>query len=143
MGATDINSPQSLNLYAYCMNDPVNHSDPSGLGFFSAIGKFFKKFWKVLIVVAIVVAVLVLVPGAGAAVLNVLKSIGSAIWSGIKATASAVWSAVKSVAHSVYSLFTNEKFPLLANLQDPLPAAPEGYTWINGVLTLVNGAPII
>jgi RHS repeat-associated protein len=30
MGASKLESPQSLNLYAYCANDPVNSTDPSG-----------------------------------------------------------------------------------------------------------------
>jgi RHS repeat-associated protein len=147
MSATSLANPQSLNLFAYCTNDPVNHVDPSGLGFFSAIKKFFKKFWKILVVVAVVAAVVILTTGAGSALLGVLKSAANAIWSGIKAAANAIWSGLKSVAHSLQSLFTNEKFPLLAHLQDPLPAAPEGYTWItvNGmqVLALAEGAPII
>jgi RHS repeat-associated protein len=44
MDAADIADPQSLNLYAYCANDPVNHTDPDGL--------FFKKFFKGLLKVA-------------------------------------------------------------------------------------------
>jgi RHS repeat-associated protein len=42
MQSASLTSPQSLNLYAYCMNDPVNHTDPSGLGFFSFLKKVFK-----------------------------------------------------------------------------------------------------
>ncbi len=34
MSVVSLTNPQSLNLYAYCMNDPVNQTDPSGLGFF-------------------------------------------------------------------------------------------------------------
>ncbi len=143
MRSVSLTNPQTLNLYAYCANDPVNQTDPSGLGFFSWIGKVFKKIWKVLVVVAIVVAVLVLIPGAGAAVFNVLKSLGGSIWSGIKGAASAIWSGLKSVGHSLKSLFTNQKFGLLAHLQDPLPAAPPGYEWIGGVLHLSGGGPII
>ena len=48
MKSTDLQSPQTLNLYAYCANDPVNQTDPSGLGFFSWLGKLFKKIGKVL-----------------------------------------------------------------------------------------------
>src|SRR4030095_9756612 len=33
MDAVSLDSPQSLNLYGYCGNDPVNNSDPSGLLF--------------------------------------------------------------------------------------------------------------
>jgi RHS repeat-associated protein len=47
VGAWQLENPQSLNLYAYCANDPVNHTDPDGqfFGFlgslFGAIGGFF------------------------------------------------------------------------------------------------------
>jgi RHS repeat-associated protein len=31
MSAVSLENPQSLNLYAYCLNDPINHLDPDGL----------------------------------------------------------------------------------------------------------------
>jgi RHS repeat-associated protein len=31
MEAASLEEPQTLNLYAYCANDPVNHTDPEGL----------------------------------------------------------------------------------------------------------------
>jgi RHS repeat-associated protein len=31
MKSTSLESPQTLNLYAYCANDPINHTDPDGL----------------------------------------------------------------------------------------------------------------
>src|SRR6266511_2035795 len=55
MNSTNLENPQSLNLYAYCTNDPDNHTDPDGLGFFSFLKKLFK--W---IAVAFTVAVAVL-----------------------------------------------------------------------------------
>jgi RHS repeat-associated protein len=64
MTATDISSPQTLNLYAYCTNDPVNHTDPSGLGFFSFLKKVFKAILKVLqnkwVQLAIAIAIIAL-----------------------------------------------------------------------------------
>jgi RHS repeat-associated protein len=48
MGAVQLEDPQTLNLYAYCVNDPVNHVDPDGLGFFSFFKKLFKAILKVL-----------------------------------------------------------------------------------------------
>ncbi len=48
MNATSLYNPQNLNLYAYCGNDPINHTDSDGLFFgklFKAIGKFFKSIF--------------------------------------------------------------------------------------------------
>ncbi|HKY27415.1 MAG TPA: DUF4214 domain-containing protein [Pyrinomonadaceae bacterium] len=42
--AVDPLDPQTLNMYAYCANDPVNAIDPDGLFF----KKLFKAIWKVL-----------------------------------------------------------------------------------------------
>jgi RHS repeat-associated protein len=61
MGSVELSNPQTLNLYAYCTDDPVNYIDPSGLGFFSFLKKLFK--W-VLIVVAVVVAVALVIIAA-------------------------------------------------------------------------------
>jgi RHS repeat-associated protein len=44
MKSTSLAHPQTLNLYAYVNNDPINRTDPDGLGlgsFFRAIGRFF------------------------------------------------------------------------------------------------------
>jgi len=49
MRATSLSDPQTLNLYAYCANDPVNKIDPSGLGFLSWIKKIFKRIIHALI----------------------------------------------------------------------------------------------
>ncbi len=62
MGDSSLASPQSFNLYAYCQNDPINHTDPSGLGFFSFLKKLFGWIAGALkwIAIAITVAVIVL-----------------------------------------------------------------------------------
>jgi RHS repeat-associated protein len=64
MRSTSLSNPQTLNLYAYCANDPINRADPSGLGFFSFLGKIFGFFAKIAKWVAIVVAVAVIVAAA-------------------------------------------------------------------------------
>jgi hypothetical protein len=70
MGSVSLDNPQTLNLYAYCGNDPINHVDPEGLFFgklFRAIGSLFKKVAKVFAVVLAVATVLAFSWGFGAA----------------------------------------------------------------------------
>ncbi|MDX3773806.1 RHS repeat-associated core domain-containing protein [Chromatiaceae bacterium AAb-1] len=43
---------QSLNRYSYVLNNPLSYTDPSGY-FFKSIGKFVKKYWKVIVAVAV------------------------------------------------------------------------------------------
>jgi RHS repeat-associated protein len=56
MKSVDLHNAQSLNLYAYCTNDPINHTDPSGLGFFSWLGKLFKKVGQVFSTIGVAIA---------------------------------------------------------------------------------------
>ena len=71
MSSVSLESPQTLNLYAYCANDPINNADPSGLGFFSSMAKIFKAIKKIiaiaLVVVVVVAVVLAIVSTAGSA----------------------------------------------------------------------------
>lgn len=64
MDSVSLSSPQTLNLYAYCTNDSINHTDPSGLGFFSFLKKVFKGILKVLqnkwVQIAIAVAIILI-----------------------------------------------------------------------------------
>jgi RHS repeat-associated protein len=57
MGAASLESPQTLNLYTYCGNDPINRTDPSGL-FWGFLKKLFK--W-VMVAIAVVIAVLTII----------------------------------------------------------------------------------
>lgn len=56
MGSVTMDDPQTLNLYAYCANDPINQLDHNGLGFFSFLKKLFNWVMKV---VAVAVAIFV------------------------------------------------------------------------------------
>jgi RHS repeat-associated protein len=88
MGATSLASPQSLNLYAYCANDPINHVDPSGLGFFSFLNKVFgviAKIFKIVLVIAAVVLAVVGTLGVAGALLPFLTVGGGWIMLGFAA----------------------------------------------------------
>jgi len=64
VAAASSSDPQTLNMYTYCGNDPINHVDPDGLFFgklFGWIGKAFKFLFKV-VAVALFVAAMVLLP---------------------------------------------------------------------------------
>lgn len=66
MSAASLDNPQSLNLYNYVGNDPVNRTDPSGL-FWGKLFKFLKKLVKVLMIAAAVaVAIIATVTFVGA-----------------------------------------------------------------------------
>ncbi|MGI8541891.1 MAG: RHS repeat domain-containing protein, partial [Aridibacter sp.] len=64
ISATSLFSPQTLNLYTYCGNDPINHVDPDGLFFGSFFKWLGKKLWglvKRIIYAAVKAAVTALV----------------------------------------------------------------------------------
>ena len=77
MGSVSLVNPQTLNLYAYCANDPINHVDPSGLGFFSFLKKLFK--W-ILAAIAVIVAVLTIIaaPATLAGILGAISASAAA-----------------------------------------------------------------
>ena len=70
MKSVDLSSPQTLNMYAYCTNDPINHTDPSGLGFFSflrrIIGYIVLALVTLLVVAVLILAVTTVFPALGA-----------------------------------------------------------------------------
>ena len=74
MGSVTLSNPQTLNLYAYCTNDPVNYVDPSGLGFFSFLKKLFK--W-IMVAIAVIVAVITII-AAPATIAGILGAISAA-----------------------------------------------------------------
>lgn len=48
MRSVSLDGPQTLNLYAYCTNDPINSTDPSGLGLIGFFKKVFRGIAKIL-----------------------------------------------------------------------------------------------
>jgi hypothetical protein len=59
MQATSLDNPQTLNLYNYCGNDPINRTDPDGQSWLSKLWKAIKFIVKVII--AVVVSILAVV----------------------------------------------------------------------------------
>lgn len=57
MVAVNFSDPQTLNLYTYCGNDPINQTDPDGL-FFGGLFKWINKIFK-WVAIALTVAVVV------------------------------------------------------------------------------------
>ena len=89
MRATSLGNPQTLNMYAYCTNDPVNRMDPDGLGLISFFKKLFnwiKKHWKVILVAVAVAVAVLLIPGAPALIGNFFQQGGTVIIGGGTAT---------------------------------------------------------
>ena len=89
MKATSLSNPQTLNMYAYCTNDPVNRTDPDGLGlisFFKKIFNWIKKHWKVILVAVAVAVAVLLIPGAPAFIGNFFQQGGQVIIGGGVAT---------------------------------------------------------
>jgi RHS repeat-associated protein len=90
MKATKLENPQTLNLYVYCVNDPVNHTDPSGLGFFSFIKKAFhwiKQHWKIILVAVVVAVAVLLIPGAPGFLSSFFQGAGKVALSALGAAA--------------------------------------------------------
>ena len=56
MSSVSLMNPQTLNLYAYCGNDPINHTDPDGL-FFHWLWKTIKNFFIKVIHAAVKAAI--------------------------------------------------------------------------------------
>ena len=91
VAASSLISPQTLNLYAYCGNDPINHTDPTGLfwGFFKKIFGWIGKALKfILAAVAVAVAVITIV----------LMPATAALWFKVLTIISAVSGAASSVS---------------------------------------------
>ena len=107
MSASSLMNPQSLNLYAYCGNDPINHTDPTGL-FWGALGRFFSKAWKVIKTVVAVVAAIVAV---AVAIYVTAGAAGIAFASGFAATTASIGAgtgiigAITSIAGAAVSIY--------------------------------------
>jgi RHS repeat-associated protein len=70
MNAAHLENPQTLNLYNYVGNDPVNRTDPSGL-FWGKLFGFIKKLFRAIVITlavfaaVVAIAAAILAPGVG------------------------------------------------------------------------------
>jgi hypothetical protein len=106
MSASSLASPQTLNLYTYCGNDPINYTDPFGL-FFGSLFKWIIKIVKIVAAVLLAVAA-VLAFSMGDVWTGVQLAMQSAqLWadiSGNKTLQKIV--AIASIAVSIYRIRT-------------------------------------
>jgi RHS repeat-associated protein len=110
MNATSLEHPQTLNLYAYCGNDPINYDDPDGLSFFSKLwGKIKGSLKWIGAVIAVVVAVLVIMAAPALfptlmfkimGIASALANAGSSVAKAFGFTSLANWLGVAAAAAS-------------------------------------------
>jgi RHS repeat-associated protein len=125
MSAVSLSDPQSLNLYAYCGNDPINYTDPSGLFSFKKLFGFIAKALK-FIALAIVTAVAIVT-------MNVPLLVKVALsWVGMFAPG---W--VGRVASSLGALSSDG---LQARFGTP-PTFPNNPTGVGGVSSFMQDPP--
>ena len=87
----DPETPNGLNLYAYCNNDPVNYSDPSGHSwesFWNGVGDWFSDNWvKLAIGAGVVIAGAIVTAATCGTGLGFFAAFGGALLTSAKAVA--------------------------------------------------------
>jgi RHS repeat-associated protein len=76
-----LSTPQTLNRYVYCVNNPLKFIDPTGEGILSIITDAVKDNWKTIVVVTVIVAVTVATGGIG---LPAMIALSAVITSGVE-----------------------------------------------------------
>jgi RHS repeat-associated protein len=142
MEAVNLSDPQSLNMYAYVGNDPVNRVDPEGL-FWGKLWRAFKKIFKWLAVAAAVaVAVLtiiyapVLFATTFKAVLGIISAVAAAAQSVLGAFGLSKAAAIFGIIGAAASFGTS-----LAALYAPV-TQKGGMTWKNIFKAIAAGASL-
>jgi RHS repeat-associated protein len=114
MNAASLADPQTLNMYSYCGNDPINHCDPDGLFFgklFGWIGKAFKWIARVAAVILAVAAVLAIAwSGNPFITISAWKLLLGAAKFALDGWGSGKWSQLISAGLGAYLGFNVSKF---------------------------------
>jgi RHS repeat-associated protein len=128
MQAVSLELPQTMNLYNYCGNDPINHTDPDGL-FWGAIGRFFQRVGRAInrvlgnIIVQIVITVIFAVVTLGASAIatysimfgaKIATPIALKILAGVLAVAS--WAGKIATGLELTGLLLQGKFKQLGKI---------------------------
>lgn len=141
MSAASLMNPQTLNLYNYCGNDPINNTDPQGL-FWGTIGKFFKKVWKgikvavaiIAAVVAIAIAIYITAGAAGA----VFAGSGFAATTAGIGGATGVIGAITAIANAAASVY-NAVGAIKDNFAQTKDRKPKKYPCPPNINDIING----
>ena len=116
MSAASLSDPQSLNMYSYCGNDPINHVDPDGLFFKKLFGWIGKVFKWIAIAAVIAIAVLTIVPGA---------------WAGTVLAKLSIWAAKHQILASLLGLHAPQW--VIVNIASTAGATAAGFWAVAGV----------
>ncbi|MER3632500.1 MAG: hypothetical protein C4325_10355 [Blastocatellia bacterium] len=91
--ASDLEHPQTLNLYTYCANDPINHTDHDGL-FWGTIKRLFQAIGRALSAIGNVIARVLGLGNTwvriGLTILQAVVSFGLGVFGALKIILSAV-----------------------------------------------------
>jgi RHS repeat-associated protein len=145
MNAVNFNLPQTLNLYNYCGNDPINHTDPDGL-FWGAIGRFFKSAFKwlaVAVAVAIAVVTVVFAPYLFTTSLQLVFGVISAVAGAASTVLSAFGLSKAAAIFGIVAAFASFGTSLIAarsalNLKTLMAAFSAGATAVSRTLTALG-----
>ncbi len=69
----DVDSPEGINLFAYCGNNPLMNMDPSGHAWYDVVGDWFRNHWKEVVIGAAFII-------GGAIVTALTAGTGTAFW---------------------------------------------------------------